>query len=296
LNGTPQWKELTVIETRISVLLPALSGTPTIPKAVTSTLRALGPDDELLVLIDGSVRKNEQVEKIKDFRLRIFYRSEAKGITSGLNFLLAQAKGHLIARMDADDICLPGRFRRQLKKLERDNLDFVFSNAILFGSGVRPLGFLPQIPYPLDNIQIGLELAIRNPLVHPSMLAKKESIMALGGYNEAVAEDYELWIRAWTGGFKLGRSRGYGIMYRIHPGQLSKQANHSRSVASDPALSVVHEGLVNKLEALGLISPSQDLQTNVKQGLARTSLTHRLMASSLASKILDGAKSLIRTN
>ncbi len=284
-----------MIETRISVILPALSGTATILKAVTSTLRALGPDDELLLLIEGSSEKNEQVDKIKDFRLRVFYRNEAKGITSGLNFLLSQSKGRLIARMDADDICLPGRFRRQLKKLERDNLDFVFSNAILFGSGVRPLGFFPQIPYPLDNTQIGLELAIRNPLVHPSMLAKKDSIMALGGYNEAVAEDYELWIRAWAGGFKFGRSRGYGIMYRIHPGQLSQQADHSKKVASDPALYVVHEQLVKELEAQGIISPGADLQTNVKRALARTSLTYRLMTTSLASKILDGAKALIRT-
>ena len=284
-----------MIETRISVLLPALSGTPTILKAVTSTLRALGPEDELLLLIEGSLEKNEQVDNINDFRLRVFYRSEAQGITSGLNYLIAEAKGRLIGRMDADDICLPGRFRRQLKKLKQDNLDFVFSNAILFGSGVKPLGFFPQIPYPLDNTQIGLELAIRNPLVHPSMLAKKESIMALGGYNEAVAEDYELWIRAWVGGFKLGRSRGYGIMYRIHPAQLSQQADHLKKVASDPALSVVHLQLVKELGAQGIISPGEDLQTNVKKALARTSLTYRLLTSSLASKILDRAKSLIRT-
>lgn len=283
-----------MIETRISVLLPAISGTPTILKAVTSTLRALGPDDELLLLIEGSLEQNEEVDKINDSRLRVFYRSEAQGITSGLNFLIAEAKGHLIGRMDADDICLPGRFKRQLKKLKQDNLDFVFSNAILFGSGVKPLGFFPQIPYPLDNTQIGLELAIRNPLVHPSMLAKKESIMALGGYNEAVAEDYELWIRAWTGGFKFGRSRGYGIMYRIHPGQLSQQADHSKNVASDPALSVVHAQLVKELEAQGIISPGADLQTNVKRALAHTSPTYRLMTTSLASKILDGAKALIR--
>jgi len=294
-NRTSKQKETQVTETRISVILPALSRTPTILKAVTSTLRALGPDDELLVLIEGSAEKNEQVEKINDFRLRMFYRSEAKGITSGLNFLLAQAKGHLIARMDADDICLSGRFRRQLKKLKRENLDFVFSNAILFGSGVRPLGFFPQIPYSLDNTQIGLELAIRNPLVHPSMLAKRDSIMALGGYREAVAEDYELWIRAWTSGFKLGRSRGYGIMYRIHPGQLSQQADHPKRVALDPALSVVHVQLVKELEAQGIISPGEDLQTNVKRALAHTSLTYRLITSRLASKILDGAKGLIRT-
>ena len=73
-----------MIETRISVLLPALSGTPTTLKAVTSTLRALGPDDELLLLIEGSLEQNEQVDKINDSRLRVFYRSEAQGITLSL--------------------------------------------------------------------------------------------------------------------------------------------------------------------------------------------------------------------
>ena len=164
-------------KTRISVILPALSGTPTLHKAITSTLKALGPNDELLVLIEGSETKDEKVSRIHDARLHFFYRPQAKGIASGLNFLLGHATGNLIGRMDADDICLPGRFKSQLKTLEKDNLDFVFSNAILFGSGVRPLGFFPQIPYPLDNIQIGLELAIKNPLVHSSMLARKDSIM-----------------------------------------------------------------------------------------------------------------------
>ena len=282
-------------ETRISVILPSLSGAPTILRAITSTLSALGPNDELLVLIEGSGEKVEEVEKINDFRLRVFYRPEAKGITSALNFLLYQAEGCLIGRMDADDICLPGRFRRQRKKIIKENLDFVFSNSILFGPGVRPLGFLPQIPYALDNAQIGLELAIRNPLVHPSMLAKKDSILALGGYKEAVAEDYELWIRAWTSGFRLGRSRGYGIMYRIHPGQLSQQADHATRVALDPALSTAHVQLVKELEAQGLIGSGQDLQANVRRALARTNLTYRLMNSSLASKILEGARGLIRT-
>lgn len=281
-------------ETRISVMLPALSGTPTILKAITSTLRALGPQDELLVLIEGSVEKNVRVERIEDFRLRVFYRSDAQGITSGLNFLLGHAKGQLIGRMDADDICLPGRFRGQVKKLKRENLDFVFSNAILFGSGVRPLGFFPQVPLALDNTQIGLELAIRNPLVHPSMLAKREAILTLGGYREAIAEDYELWIRAWSNGLKFGRSGGYALLYRIHPDQLSQQADHSKKVALDPALSVVHQRLVNKLEEQGLIGSGQDLQPMVMQALARTSWVYRMMSSSFVIGILGAARSLIR--
>lgn len=281
-------------ETRISVLLPALSGTPTILKAINSTLRALGPKDELLVLIEGSVEKDALVENIDDFRLRVFYRSDARGITSGLNFLLSHAKGTLIGRMDADDICLPWRFRGQVKKLKNENLDFVFSNAILFGSGVRPLGFFPQVPHALDNTQTGLELAIRNPLVHPSMLAKRSAITALGGYREAIAEDYELWIRAWTKGFKLGRSRGYGVLYRIHPGQLSQQAEHLKKVALDPALSGVHQGLVKALEGQGLIGSGEGLQRMVMQALARTSWVYRITTSRFAIGILGAARSLIR--
>jgi glycosyltransferase involved in cell wall biosynthesis len=291
----PQAREnLKVTKHRISVILPALSGTPTLHKAIKSTLDALGSKDELLVLIEGSVAKDEEISKISDARLQVFYRAQAKGIASGLNFLLGQAKGSLIGRMDADDICLPGRFKSQLKTLEKKNLDFVFSNAILFGSGVKPLGFFPQVPYALDNVQIGLELAIRNPLVHPSMLAKREVITALGGYNQAVAEDYELWIRAWNGGFKLGRTRGYGILYRIHPGQLSQQVDHSKKVASDPALVGVHKQLLNRLETQGLIGAGEDLQERVSLALANTGLIYRLLGSSPVRKILASSRSLIR--
>ena len=279
---------------RISVILPALSGTPTLYEAITSTLNALGPNDELLVLIEGSEAKEEKVSAINDARLRFFYRPQAKGISSGLNFLLGEAKGDLIGRMDADDICLPGRFNSQLRTLEKKNLDFVFSNAILFGSGVKPLGFIPQVPYALDNLQIGLELAIRNPLVHPSMLAKREVITALGGYNLAVAEDYELWIRAWNSGFKLGRTAGYGILYRIHPGQLSQQVDHLKKVASDPVLVGVHKQLLNRLETQGLIGAGVDLEERVSLALASTGIIYRLLGSSPVRKILASARGLIR--
>jgi hypothetical protein len=84
-------------------------------------------------------------------------------------------------------------------------------------------------------------------------------------------------------------------MYRIHPGQLSQQADHAKRVASDPAITAARIQLVKELESQGLIPSGQDLQTNVKQALASTSLIYRLLTSGLVSKILQGAKGLIRT-
>jgi hypothetical protein len=126
------------------------------------------------------------------------------------------------------------------------------------------------------------------------MLAKREVVTALGGYNQAVAEDYELWIRAWNSGFKLGRTRGYGILYRIHPGQLSQQVDHSKKVASDPALVGVHKELLNRLETQGLIGAGENLQERVRRALANTGLIYRLLGSSPVRKILASSRSLIR--
>jgi len=241
----------------ISVILPAHNAEATIRSALKSTLRALPKNAELLVFLDACTDSTKaQVESLPDTRIRLIESEVNVGVAAGLNILLAEAKGTFVARMDADDLCLPWRFRIQLRKQKQTNADFVFTNAILFGSQLKPFGFLAQLPFGIKREQANLALIFANPFVHPAMLAKRSVMNDLGGYNKSASEDYELWIRAAMAGKSLVRTRSYGLLYRVHAKQLTQQGHWQATKKSDEVLaSAQHklaERVLNIADASGL--------------------------------------------
>lgn len=199
----------------ISVLMPARNAQKTIKQAVKSTLDSLPAGAELLVLDDASddltvTRLNE----IADPRLHIFHNDTQSGVASSLNKLLASSTKSIVARMDADDICLPWRFRATRHHLEK--VDFNFSTHLAFGT--RPLRVMPSAPIGLNHKAISLSLLIENPLSHITLDARRDSIMSAGGYRNTLAEDYDLWLRT-VDHFSFAKRPIPTAMYRIHRGQ-----------------------------------------------------------------------------
>lgn len=232
----------------LSVILPAHNAEGTIKTAVTSTLMAMPSDSELIVFLDACTDQTAGVlATINDSRLRVVSSTTNLGVSGALNALLLEAKGDLIARMDADDICLKNRFRVQLQAQKRFNADFVFSNAILFGRQLKPFGFIAQMPLGLRPNQINMALIFANPFVHPSMLAKRTAVQELGGYSSSAAEDYELWLRAALAGKSMVRTPNYGLLYRVHPGQLTQQGTWQQKFKSDEILEAAQRKLAERV-------------------------------------------------
>jgi glycosyltransferase involved in cell wall biosynthesis len=278
---------------RISVLLPVYKGQDTLSLAIRSTLRALGKKDELLVLIQGPGIDRYQLGEFEDKRLSVFYMDQAQGIANALNYLVKKSKGKYVARMDQDDICVESRFRKQLRFLEGRGYDFVFANAVLFGKQIRPFGLIPQLPYGLDSQTSKLFLALQNPFVHPTMLARKSALAALDYFRPCIAEDYDLWLRAATRGFKLGKLKSYGIFYRVHKGQFSQTANFNRRVDTDFLVSESRTELIKSLVNSGQIDPMADSEDQLIAAIKKRKLVFRLQWSSLGKRLLVIANKLL---
>jgi len=274
---------------RISVLLPSLGAPRILRTAVLSTLFALGPRDELLVQVSGS-ETAEVLGNIRDSRLRVSFSPSPMKVFEALNKLLAVSRGKFIGRMDADDICLPGRFQAQLRFLERNKLDFVFSNAILFGKGVKPFGFIPQPPIKLNNEESGLYLVFSNPFVHPTMLARRSTLESLSGYSELAAEDYDLWIRAWTSGFRFSKMAGYGVLYRVHPAQVTQHPQFNRLALQEVILNGLIVELEKQLSTKKLIEGGLGIQEAALTSLRNRSLIQKILLSSGVRGVLDFGK------
>src|SRR5688572_5358734 len=104
----------------VSVVLPVYNGQQYIHEAVSSIQNQSFQDFEFLIVDDGSTDDTPAILQEfarRDDRIRL-YHQENSGLISSLNRMCRVARGLYIARMDADDISLPNRLRRQIDYLD----------------------------------------------------------------------------------------------------------------------------------------------------------------------------------
>lgn len=204
----------------ISVLLPVKNGEATILASVKSTLYAMSQASELLIFNDGSKDSTvDLINSISDNRIKIFENPKISGVAQALNFLLQKSAYSFVARIDADDISLPWRFKF-FEQIESPP-DFFFTSAIKFS---KYRFFLHKQSFGSINANsFSRKLVQSNPVVHSTLIARKEKIIELGGYRSVAAEDYDLWFRASNKGYTLSKSSVPTVMYRIHQNQLTRK-------------------------------------------------------------------------
>lgn len=265
----------------LSVLIPARNAEGTVGAALRSTLRALPDDAEVLVLDDASTdRTGEVVRSLGDRRIRLLVAEQNLGIARGLELLLGEARGDVVARMDADDVCLPGRFRAQLRALER-GADLVFSTFQVIGAGLR----LPALPVPFGAEAGRLALLLDCPYPHSTALARREQLRDVGGYRPSVAEDYDLWLRAAAAGARVVRLGRPGILLRVSATQITADPAYRGRLAGDELVAGSYARLARTLLGVDETPWLRDLSflrqgplTGVGQGLLEPFI-HRFVTS-----------------
>jgi GT2 family glycosyltransferase len=222
-------------------------------------------NSELIILLDDCTDNTLScVNNFKDKRIRTIISKERLGINKSRNFLINESRGEFVAIMDADDVCFPWRFWLSLHQLK--SVDAVFGTAIIFGSKLRPIPILPQIPISLSGYPLKLALALANPIVHSTATIRKSTLEALTGYSSAKSEDYDLWLRMQAAGFKMLRSRVPLVAYRFHPSQASQSVNFNSEVAKDQQLRYSLEALRSQIaiELTGHADWTSEVESKVR--------------------------------
>lgn len=143
------------------------------------------------------------------------------GLAAALNVGLAHAPTDIVARADADDICLPQRFAVQIPLIEA-GLDLV-------GSAIAEFTTNPDRPEWIRSVattQAEIERQARqfSPFHHPSVVFRKQAVLRVGGYPELQQmEDYLLWARMIMGGAKLGNVSEILVRYRVGAGAFKRR-------------------------------------------------------------------------
>ena len=208
--------------------MPARNAASTIKKAVGSTLRALPADSELLIHDDASSDDTAQIiDTFTDRRVKLYRSDTSKGVAGGLNYLLNISDSRFVGRMDADDICLPWRFRISRSALSNE-LTFLFMGVVHFGDQIRPTA-----PIRLSPESLRATLLLENPFAHPTFFGERSGLARVGYYHECAAEDYELWLRLAASGENGIRTATPGILYRNHAGQTSRKLDWRASALDE---------------------------------------------------------------
>ncbi len=211
----------------ITVLLPAYNAVETILPALQSICAQSFSDFECLVIDDGSTDGTlDRIRSLSDARIRLIARSHG-GLVATLNAGLEQARGEFIARMDADDVCHPERFARQLELLRADpGLAAVGCGVRMFpdeqvAAGMRHyLSWLNSLVTPA---QIAANIFVEMPLLHPAMMIRTSALRAIGGYRAGeFPEDYDMLLRLHAAGWKFANVAQILFEWREHPRRLSR--------------------------------------------------------------------------
>lgn len=207
---------------RVSVLLPVYNGEDNLKEAIDSVLQQSFSDFELIVISEHGTSPSslEIIKSYDDPRIVHLVNDERLGLARSLNRGAEAAKGEYLARMDGDDISLKHRFERQVDFLDaHPNIGVLGTAVHVINRNGHRIG---RIVYPLNSDTASLEILLRSPLAHPTVMIRKVVFSELGGYDPQVKmmEDYELWLRVIrkTGLCSLRRPL---LLYRWHIGNSS---------------------------------------------------------------------------
>jgi glycosyltransferase involved in cell wall biosynthesis len=202
----------------ISVCMPVYNAERYVAEAIESILSQTFRDFEFLIIDDGSTDRSltiiEQYAAV-DKRIRLSSGPNA-GYVVRLNEMLEQARGDLIARIDADDIALSDRFARQVEFLRsHPEVDVVGGSQECIDSN----GYLLAVwhaPQEHDEIE-ERALAGAGPISHPCVMMRRKAVLDVGGYRVEMmpAEDFDLWLRMGERG-RLANLPDLIMRYRVH--------------------------------------------------------------------------------
>ncbi len=212
---------------RVSVILPVWNAESTISAAVESVLLQNHGDLELIVVDDGSTdRTPDYLSAVRDDRLRVVQMQHG-GIVRALNAGIDAATSSLIARMDADDVSLPGRISAQASFLaSKPELGLVGCLVEFGGDRDAQAGYARYVDWTnaqTRHDQIALARFIESPFAHPSIMFRRDLLDRFGGYRDGpFPEDYELVLRWLDAGVLMAKVPEVLLRWNDPPGRLSR--------------------------------------------------------------------------
>ncbi|HKP37101.1 MAG TPA: glycosyltransferase family 2 protein [Pyrinomonadaceae bacterium] len=191
---------------RVSVIIPLFNKARFIERALRSVVSQSFADFEVIVVDDGSSDGGPQaVENLDDQRIRIIKQSNA-GPGAARNRGVAEARGELLAFLDADDEWLPDYLARAIQSLDQHaEAAAVTSGYFAFPAGKsseplwRSRGLTDGISRITPATKPGLVVATLAYMSPCTTVARTDAVRRWQGFYERdrclYGEDAHLWLK-----------------------------------------------------------------------------------------------------
>lgn len=215
------------MDNKIAVLLPVYhKDNPKYLKiAIDSILQQIYNNLSIYVGCDGplSDELNLILKGFKDnSKIKILRFNENRGLAAVLNDLIKAAEIDNVdfyARMDADDISLPDRFKNQIEfLLKNPNIDVVGGTIEEINQDSIPIG--KRVIYPSSNADCKKFFRYRDPLAHPAVMFRKSFFEKVKiGYRSEYRknQDTMLWYDGFMSGCVFSNLNEVVLKFRVTP-------------------------------------------------------------------------------
>lgn len=209
---------------------------------------------ELVVVDDGSTdHTNAYLSTLDDTRIKIVTLEKNGGIAAAANKGLQHCSADLIARIDSDDLLLPGRLKAQVEYFKNHpEVGVVATQAELTETDFAQDGYQFYVGWS-NALKTNQEMYAHrfrdSPIINPSVAFRKALVQKYGGYKLNVPEDYEFWLRLWSEGVIMHKLPIQGVVWRDHSKRLTRNhSDYSSSSFDEVKLEYIHKEWTQKMD------------------------------------------------
>jgi glycosyltransferase involved in cell wall biosynthesis len=213
---------------KISIVTNAFNQGRYLASALSSVLAQDWPEVEYIVVDPGST--DETAEIIQEFQReypgRIIHIAEPdEGPADGLNKAFARATGDLFGYLNADDLYLPGCFRRVVEAAEQfPKAAAIYADGYKADAEGRIVRRLVSTSFSAKRFVYGGVLVLQQ-----STFYRADAFRAIGGFNpqNRTSWDAELLLEMAMKKMPLVHVPGYWSVFRIHGDSITGSQRHA---------------------------------------------------------------------
>lgn len=188
---------------KISVVIPLYNKEKSIASTLQTVLNQTFTDYEIVIVNDGSTDNSvTEVEKVQDDRIRLIHQQNA-GVSAARNRGIEEAKGELIAFLDADDEWKPEYLATQYHLFQKYPECSVFACNYEFRdvSGKVTPTLIHKLPFVGEDGILSNYFEVAScshpPICSISVMVKKQALLSIGGFPIGIksGEDLLTWAR-----------------------------------------------------------------------------------------------------
>ncbi len=181
---------------KVSIIMACYNCEATLPKAIDSILAQTHTNWVMICCDDGSTDHTYEVlQKYKEQypdKFVLLQNEENRKLPYSLNHCIAHVETELVARMDADDWCMPERLEKQVQYLQAHPEVHLVGTGVTVSDGEKRIARIikKEAPTKYDMLEA-------NCFSHATIMTYKSVYDALGGYSldpmVIRVEDTDLW-------------------------------------------------------------------------------------------------------